>query len=197
MRKRRKEYARVSISRSICRRSSFGSQTHSRVSTSTAGFIGVFPNQISIPPFGLVEDEVIGKGEEVGTEAQKKPRTSFDLANYPVSTDPNSFEIQVNNQVVAKTKARVINDDANKKSRVVFDEDAAPQVGSNIKGKYISIIRPVINEKIGKGEEVAATGTEPKTLKTTFDLASYPVLTGQGTFEIRIKVSPLIRVRSS
>jgi len=157
------------------------------VSTSTAGFIGVFPDQISIPPFGLVEDEVIGKGEEVGTEAQKKPRTSFDLANYPVSTDPNTFEIQVNSQVVAKTKARVINDDANKKSRVVFDEDAAPQVGSNIKGKYISIIRPVINEKIGKGEEVAATGTEPKTLKTTFDLASYPVLTGQGTFEIRIK----------
>src|SRR5882724_9231292 len=88
------------------------------VSTSTAGFIGIFADQISIPPFGLVEDEAIGKGEEVGAETQKKLRTIFDLANYPVSTDPETFVIQVNNEIVLKTKARLINDDANKKSRV-------------------------------------------------------------------------------
>jgi uncharacterized protein len=165
------------------------------VSTSTAGFIGVFPDQISIPPFGLVEDEAIGRGEEVGTGPQKKLKNAFDLANYPVSTDPQTFEIQVNNQSVAKTKARLINDDANKKSKVVFDDDAAPQPASTIKGKYISIISSVINEKVGKGEEVAAGGDEAKTLKSTFDLAHYPVLTGQWTFEIRVKGVPVDKTK--
>jgi phage tail sheath protein FI len=156
------------------------------VSTSTAGFIGIFSDTISIPPFGAVKNEAIGNGAEVGTADKKAPKTSFDLVNYPVVTDPETFEIRVGAVSVQKTRARLINDDANKVSRVVFDLSAAPAKDAAITGDYISIVSPVLNEKIGKGKEKSAG-----VMETDFALANYPVLTDPSSFEIRVKGVPV------
>ena len=93
------------------------------VGTSTAGFIGVVPDALTVPVAGV-------SGEAVGTgDATKK---TFDLRNYPVMTGAGSFEFRV---AGAPTAATVANDDAKGRSTVTFD--AAPAAGAAVTGDYI------------------------------------------------------------
>jgi phage tail sheath protein FI len=99
------------------------------VSTSTAGFIGVFPDTLTIP-VGSVTDETIGAGDAT--------KTVFDLpkGRYPVSTDNKTFQIRVNNAPAA-AGTTLTNDDAKGIAQVTFT--AAPPAKAVITGDYITI----------------------------------------------------------
>lgn len=103
-----------------------GIQPIAGVGTSTAGFIGVFPeNSLTIPvSSSLARDEQIGHGDGA--------TTVFDLANYEVLTTAGTFEIRVDGQVVAATLS---NDDVDEVSQVTFA--AAPANGAVIAGDYV------------------------------------------------------------
>jgi len=93
------------------------------VGTSTAGFIGVVPDSWTV---GRVEDEEVGTGD--GTA------TAFDLDQYPVSTAAGSFSVEVGG--TAATNATLVNDDANRVSRVTFPDASPPASGEPITVSY-------------------------------------------------------------
>jgi len=97
------------------------------VSTSTAGFIGVFGNTITVPASG-VKNETVGTGDGA--------KTVFDLPKerYPVSTDANTFEVRVKGAPVAATLS---NDDAKKISQVTFT--AAPAAAAAITADFVLV----------------------------------------------------------
>ncbi len=103
------------------------------VSTSTAGFIGIAPNSLTIP-VELIIDEVIGTGD-----ATKK---AFDLARFPAQTGAANFEVRVDGAKVAATLA---NNDATGKSTVTLTAAAAPAAGTKITADYqvINIFAPI------------------------------------------------------
>ena len=92
------------------------------VGTSTAGFIGVFdtsanPSKGLIVPGDKQYDVIIG----VGDGANKK----FPLEQYPVDDTDGSFEVRIDDTVVAAIDVKVVNDDVNKQSRIEFEVAAA------------------------------------------------------------------------
>jgi len=115
------------------------------VGTSTAGFIGIVPDQITIPISSVpVADEQIGVGD--GTE------TSFALRKYPVNTDPASFAIRVNNEPVAATLA---NDNATQTATVTFA--TAPAADAKISGDYVGEYKTFIFEPVEMGKAKLCT----------------------------------------
>jgi phage tail sheath protein FI len=95
------------------------------VGTSTAGFIGIVPNTITVPvSSSLVTGEAIGTGDAA--------KTAFNLKKYPVNTTAGTFQIRVNGSPVAATLA---NDDATKVSQVTFS--APPANNAVITGDYV------------------------------------------------------------
>jgi len=95
------------------------------VGTSTAGFIGIAPNTITVPvSSSLVTGEAIGTGDAA--------KTAFNLKKYPVNTTAGTFQIRVNGSPVAATLA---NDDATKVSQVTFS--APPANNAVITGDYV------------------------------------------------------------
>jgi phage tail sheath protein FI len=93
------------------------------VGTSTAGFIGVVPNTLTIPQKRITA-ETIGRGAANVTE--------FNLAEFPVLTDAASFVIRVNGTPVTATLS---NDTATQTSKVTFA--TAPATGALITGEYL------------------------------------------------------------
>jgi phage tail sheath protein FI len=95
------------------------------VSTSTAGFIGSFPDTVTVPTTG-VRNETVGTGD--GT------KTIFDLPKerYPVSTAAKTFEARVNGVAAAATLS---NDDAKKISQVTFT--APPANGAALTADFV------------------------------------------------------------
>ena len=76
------------------------------VSTSTAGFIGIVPDELVIP-VELVTDRTIGTGNGA--------RKDFNLpvAHYPVRTASGSFQIRANGEPVSDAEAKLnLNDTA-------------------------------------------------------------------------------------
>lgn len=103
-----------------------GIQPIAGVGTSTAGFIGIFPDDpLTIPvSSSLARNESLGRGD--GTN------TVFDLGSYPVLTTAGSFEVRVAGQAV---NATLSNDDAGEASQVTFA--AAPADGADITVDYV------------------------------------------------------------
>ena len=101
------------------------------VSTSTAGFVGIVPNSLTIP-VESVTDRTIGTGD--GTD------TTFDLPHYAVQTTAGTFQIRVNNNLVAATLA---NNDTTRVSTATLGAAAAN--GARITADYqvISTFAPI------------------------------------------------------
>ena len=97
------------------------------VSTSTAGFIGIFGNTITIPTTG-VKNEAVGTGDNT--------KTVFDLPKerYPVSTTAKTFEVRVGGAPVAAT---LTNDDAKRISQVTFT--APPATNAAIVADFVTV----------------------------------------------------------
>lgn len=99
------------------------------VGTSTAGFIGVIPDNHILP--NPVTQVAIGVGDGA--------KTVFKLPDYPVDKTSGKFKIRAKG--VEVTDATLTNDDAKKESTVTLV--AAPAAGEKIDGDYI-INRPVV-----------------------------------------------------
>jgi phage tail sheath protein FI len=95
------------------------------VGTSTAGFIGIVPNTISIPVETVV-DETIGTGDGADT--------TFNLGRYPAQINSGSFEIRVNGAPVSATLA---NNDATETTTATLS--AAPASGAAITADYLVV----------------------------------------------------------
>src|SRR5687768_15672504 len=101
-------------------------QTIAGVGTSTAGFIGIVPNTLTIPiSSSFMIDEAIGTGD--GT------MNIFDLDKYPINTAAGTFQMRVAGAPVTATLA---NDATNEVSRVTFTP--APANNASITGDYVA-----------------------------------------------------------
>jgi phage tail sheath protein FI len=131
------------------------------VSTSTAGFIGIVPDSLPVPPT-LAKTKTIDKGQVDGT------LTTYALDDYPVVTVANSYQVLVNGQ---KSDATLQNT-AEGKAQIVFT--AAPARASIITVSYTS--GPLVGEEIGTWD-----GTNKK-----FPLRNFPVVTDANAYKVRI-----------
>jgi uncharacterized protein len=95
------------------------------VGTSTAGFIGIVPDTLTIP-IEAVRNENVATAD--GTA------TAFKLKKYPVSITPGSFKVYVNGTPATATLA---NDDTKKESTVTFN--TAPAKDAKISADYAVI----------------------------------------------------------
>lgn len=95
------------------------------VGTSTAGFIGIVPDSLTIPV-----ESVTGRAIGVGDGAD----TTFPLPHFPVQTTGGSFQIRVNDTPVAAT---IANDNATSTSTVTLGAAAAN--GARITADYLVI----------------------------------------------------------
>jgi len=134
------------------------------VSTSTAGFIGIVPDALPIPPT-LVKTKIIPPAQVDGT------KTTFDLDDYPVVTTPNTFKVRVDGQ--PNTTATLKIDPATGKSQIVFPQFPAP--GSVITGTYT--YTDANNQPAVATETIAADKVTGDT--ATFDLANAKVVAEQ------------------
>lgn len=95
------------------------------VSTSTAAFIGIVPDSITVPVSStLIRDEKVGKGD--GTA------TVFSLPRYPVEETPGTFQVRVDG---TPTTATLANDNAAHVSSLTFS--TAPKNGAAISGDFV------------------------------------------------------------
>ncbi|MEZ4733115.1 MAG: phage tail sheath subtilisin-like domain-containing protein [Caldilineaceae bacterium] len=140
------------------------------VGTSTAGFIGIVPDVVVVPqgPVARIQDEKVGDGN-----GEKE----FLLDTYPVQTTPGSFDVKVDGQSV--TTAKLMNVFTQQVAKVVFA--SPPDDKTPITVSYETFATPIQGENIGVGT-VDAAGQG----KTEFVLATYPVLTKEDTFTIRL-----------
>jgi uncharacterized protein len=139
------------------------------VSTSTAGFIGVFEDAKIVVPGDRIATEAVGTGDGKKTE--------FDLKNYPVVTEAGSFAVTVAGRPVPG--ASLSNDDPNKKAKVTLHDspaDKVPVVVNYVPAKPVILGEKVTGESVGNGDD--------KTKE--FDLRNYPVVTDNGTYTIRV-----------
>lgn len=96
------------------------------VGTSTAGFVGLVPNSVTVPiSYKLVRDEKFGQGDG--------STTSFTLQDHPVATTTGRFEVRVDGAPVANVT--LANDDTGEASTVTFE--SAPADGSEISGDFV------------------------------------------------------------
>lgn len=130
------------------------------VSTSTAGFIGIVPEQLSVPPT-VARTKTIPKDQVDGTAK------TFALDDNPVVTAVGSYQVRVDGQ---KSDATIQNTDQGK-SQVVFT--TAPTKNRVITVDYT--IGPLVGEQIGTWD-----GTTKK-----FPLQNFPVVTDTSTFKVR------------
>ena len=91
------------------------------VSTSTAGFIGIVPNSLTVP-VEAIRDELLGVGDGADT--------TFDLDRFPAQTSVGSFQVRVNGAPVAATLS-------NGATATTATLGAAPATGARITADYL------------------------------------------------------------
>jgi uncharacterized protein len=95
------------------------------VSTSTAAFIGIVPDTITVPVSStLIRDDKVGKGDDT--------TTVFNLPRYPVEETAGTFQVRVDGTPTAATLA---NDNTAHVSKLTFG--TAPKKGSAITGDFV------------------------------------------------------------
>lgn len=150
------------------------------VGTSTAAFIGVVPDSITIPTSPLVEvkGEVITKGDSPN-------KKTFDLKYFPVNESSETFKVRIGEEVIEDVQIK--NDDANKKAKLKFTGEA-PSGDFTI--DYLVLANQVTNELVAKIDKSNANQTE-------FELKRYPVITSSGTYKIKIDGSEEVATLSN
>lgn len=103
------------------------------VSTSTPGFIGVVPDQISL---STVVNEAIGTGNGATTE--------FDLARYPIDTA--SLKVRVNGTETPVTPTEVTTPTGEKVYRIAITP--APAANADLRADYTPLFRP--DQQVGE-----------------------------------------------
>ena len=141
------------------------------VSTSTAGFIGIVPDQLPVPPT-LAKTKSIPKGQVSGSTR------TFDLDDYPVVTTPGSYQVRVDSQ---KTDAAILQS-TNDKSQVVFP---VPAQGSKVKVSY------KYTDDRGKVQQVTDEVITADGTTATFDLANTKVVTDAASYSVKVNDAPV------
>jgi uncharacterized protein len=131
------------------------------VSTSTAGFIGIVPDQLPIPPT-LAKSIKITKDKVDGT------KTTYPLDDYPVVTTANTYQVRVGGQPAQATLQN-----ASGKSQVVFPQ--YPAKGSVVTGSYKYMDGQTMKDAVD--ETIDATQVTGNT--ATFNLENTGVLPDQ------------------
>src|ERR1700752_1246277 len=137
------------------------------VSTSTAGFIGIVPEQLAVPPTVLTRTQRI--------EGANGTTKTFDLDAYPVVTTDNTYEVRVGNQQVG---AKLKNDKETEKSQVTLNDP--PPKGAVITVDYTVDAR--------RGVDIGTWGGPSK--KFNLPTKGYPVVTDPTFLRIVIGDSP-------
>jgi hypothetical protein len=135
------------------------------VSTSPAGFIGVFGDEPIMIPGDRVAAETVGTGD--GTKKE------FDLQKHPVLISPESFAVRVKGELAAG--ARLDNEVG--KAKVTLPEP--PDANAPVIVEYVSAMPVTLGEKV-VGELVGFSDKEKK----EFPLANYPVLTQARSYTV-------------
>lgn len=98
-----------------------GTKPIAGVGTSTAGFIGIVPDTVTLPPVRIAREEIgVGNGSA----------TTFDLDRYPIKEDTGSYEFRVNNVPATAT----VKNDNSGVAKVTFA--SAPAADERITGNY-------------------------------------------------------------
>lgn len=138
------------------------------VGTSTAGFVGVVPDTLVLPPYTTAK--VTGGNP---TDAPDGDKTSLKLPNYPVLTTASTFTVRVGGNV--NTTATLANDPATLSSSVNFTSAPAAGAATTVTIDYYAVSSlQVRGEGIGTGDD--------KTKK--FRLANYPVSTNGASIKV-------------
>ncbi|MBW4434452.1 MAG: phage tail sheath subtilisin-like domain-containing protein [Pelatocladus maniniholoensis HA4357-MV3] len=146
------------------------------VGTSTAGFIGVTPDEITIPIAAGIKKTNIEIGQGDGNT------TTFDLPDQLVSKAKGTFQFKVNN--VVKPAELQNKPDSDGVVQVKFAE--APAANAKITGNYVLLVFQVKNELIGQGKNKTDGSPED-----TFSLQQYPNnKSDTKTFKFRVNGSP-------
>ena len=149
------------------------------VGTSTAGFIGVVPDD-EIIPLRPVTGESITVPQRGGA--------SFNLASYPVVTTQGSYSATVGQNPATGT-VTLSNDNTNFVSKVTFSPGLSG--GDAVTINYVAgLARPPLRQITGEG---IGTGVDPDQVQPptkTFDLDHYLVLTTPATFQMRVGGQP-------
>jgi phage tail sheath protein FI len=104
------------------------------VGTSTAAFIGIVPDAITVPIGSkLVRGEPVGEG---GTDGEDEPIRTFTLQGYPVATEVGRFEVRVDGDVV--DGVTLANEEATSTATLTFPEGVdAPAEGAVVSGDFV------------------------------------------------------------
>jgi uncharacterized protein len=148
------------------------------VSTSTAGFIGVFGDKTdkSGAKIMILGNRITEEKAGTGNAAEKK----FELKRYPVIDRVDSFEVRVAGTKVT-TGISLVNDVEKKVARVEFDETAdAPATGKEVTVDYLPLVLAIQGERV-VGDWVG-TGDNSE---TEFRLGSYPVV-ADGDYKVTV-----------
>jgi uncharacterized protein len=147
------------------------------VSTSTAGFIGVFADAGLFIPGDRIADEEVGKGI--------KTTKRFDLKRYPVIERADSFAVRVGGTEVT-IGIKLANDHDQRVAQVVFGETASvPDTDKDVTVDYLSAI-PVIRGERVVGDWVGTGNASAK----EFLLRTYPVLDRDYTVTVAGQQTP-------
>ncbi|MDZ8105305.1 MAG: phage tail sheath subtilisin-like domain-containing protein [Nostoc sp. DedQUE12a] len=138
------------------------------VGTSTAGFIGVIPDEIIIPT-----SPVQFKSQKITKQSNQK---DYDLATFPVNDASGTFEVRVGQKVLEDALLTNVKDGGKKftKAQVVLKDDPEADFTVN----YIGLFNQVTNELIGKVEQKKEVSSLP--------LKNYPVNEAVGTYSILV-----------
>jgi phage tail sheath protein FI len=138
------------------------------VGTSTAGFVGLVPDALVLPPYATVK--VPNESPEEKPDGQKK---ILQLRLYPVLTTSGTFMVKVNGQ--EDKNATLRNDDTALKASVELD--TAPKSTDTVTVEYYAVSPLQIRgEAVGAGDGRAVK----------FRLAGYPIDTVASSFSFMV-----------
>ena len=146
------------------------------VGTSTAGFIGLVPDEVTIPLGALPSNNKI-VDLSIDPTTSTDGGTTFNLKEYPVDSAANMFSFVVNDsagKTVPLDSVKLVNDHSQAVSKVVV----TPPVKSDAK---ITASYRVLSTQVK--DEVAGFGDAKK---TKFRLSNYPVITVPGKYTVTI-----------
>lgn len=146
-----------------------GSAPIAALSTSTAGFIGIVANTITIPISPIIQ--------HIDDFKPKTDQKDFTLKNFPVSENKETYEIFVGSTKKSE-KDFTLTVDTDKKATISFT--SAPT--KTVKVKYIVLSKKVTNEKILTINKDTDVSTEKKWSGT---LKNYPVNKHIDTWDIK------------
>jgi uncharacterized protein len=155
-----------------------GSAPIAGVGTSTAGFIGIVPDQITIPtsPVIAVTGEIIDQATVQESEGKKV----YKLGNFPVNTSPGTFKVKVGETVIPNAQLENVPPTGKTtEARVVLTQAAVEDLIVD----YIVLSKKVTNELIGKVEKEKPISELP--------LKNYPVNDASKSYKIQVNGSPL------